>query len=505
VSKPAMSTVVLEGGGPQPTTDDAGSAAASLREAVLAGPAAVNSLDEDTRAGAFRLIADPGQISAALVTAGHVDKRRRVLTGEATVATVLGLCLYSGEGYDSVLHRVVPTLPGVLKPGDEVPTGSALTQARARLHDEAMQALFTAGQAQPDTAAPPEQADLPGATAFGLELTVYDGTVFDLALTTKMLAEFAVPTGGRYPQARVVTLATCGNRKVRAAAIGSYKTSEQQLCDQTEGALGPGQLNLSDRNFFSMRRWVRFSATGAHLAWRVKNGARSLPAKTIDTLPDGSTLVRLHESDSMLARRRRDAGDKTLPRLPDTTARLVEFMLTVTDERGRKRLSRFRILTTLLDPDRYPAGQIAAVYAERWQAEVVYYRVKVTLRGPCVVLRGQTPKLARQEIWGMLVVYNALCDLASLTAASLGVDPDEISFVVVLRLARAHLSATSGCHHCAPSGPTQALLDGIAAQPRNRTGRQRTSPRTARQRRTEHTRDVTYMIEVVPSNLPKAA
>ena len=31
----------------------------------------------------------------------------------------------------------------------------------------------------------------------------------------------------------------------------------------------------------------------------------------------------LHESDSMRARRRRDAGDKTAARLPDTTARLV--------------------------------------------------------------------------------------------------------------------------------------------------------------------------------------
>ena len=30
-----------------------------------------------------------------------------------------------------------------------------------------------------------------------------------------------------------------------------------------------------------MRRWIRFSGTGAHLAWRIKNGAKSVPLTTI--------------------------------------------------------------------------------------------------------------------------------------------------------------------------------------------------------------------------------
>ena len=74
-----------------------------------------------------------------------------------------------------------------------------------------------------------------------------------------------------------------------------------------------------------MDRWIRFSATGAQLCWRVKNGARSVPFKTLKTLPDGSELVLLHESNGMLAKRRRDAGDKNAPRLPDTVARLIQF------------------------------------------------------------------------------------------------------------------------------------------------------------------------------------
>jgi hypothetical protein len=474
--------------------------AGCLRDAVLGGPASGAVVDDGLRAGLLGELAGGAEVSAALIRAGHVDARRRVLTGVVTVVTVLGLCLFRSEGYDAVLARVLALLPGVLTPGVEVPSGSALSQARTRLRGDPLEALFQA------TAGAGQDAEVPGATWFGLELTVFDGTVVDLAATAEIAARFAIPSGGRFPQARLVTLASCGTRRVRAAAVDSSTVSEQALVDRLTDALGPGTLNLADRNFFAMARWIAFTATGTHLAWRVKNGAKSLPAGIIEVLGDGSHMVRLRESNNMLYARRRAAGDATLPRLPDTIARLVEFTLLVTDRSGRTRSSRFRILTTLLDHHAYPAQAIAALYAERWQAEVVYYRLKVTLRGPGVRLRGQTPALARQEIWGLLIAYNALCDLATRTAVSLGVDPDEISFVAVLRLTRTHLGAHTGCRNCAhrPDDPLDTLVTAIAAHPRNRTGRQRTSPRTTKQRRTEHTRDVNYTITIVPSNLPKA-
>ena len=71
-----------------------------------------------------------------------------------------------------------------------------------------------------------------------------------------------------------------------------------------------------------------------------------------------------------------------------------------------------------------------------------------------------------------------------------------------------HLAAASRpCSRCGehqnPDHTAQALLDDIAASPRNRTSRQRTSPRTKAQRRTERTRNVTHTINIVTSNLPK--
>ena len=147
-----------------------------------------------------------------------------------------------------------------------------------------------------------------------------------------------------------------------------------------------------------MDRWRTAAATGAQLAWRVKNGTSSLPATVIETLPDGSQLVRLRESDAMLAHRRTTSGHPTAPRLADIVARLVEFTVTVTDQAGQKSISRFRVLTTLLEHEAYPAGQVAECYAQRWQVELVYKTIKSTLRGPGRRLRGQAPDLAEHGL-----------------------------------------------------------------------------------------------------------
>jgi hypothetical protein len=69
---------------------------------------------------------------------------------------------------------------------------------------------------------------------------------------------------------------------------------------------------LADRGFFSMDRWLRFSGAGAHLLWRVKNSAKSVPFRRLKILNDGSELVLLRESGNMLGKRRREAGDRAL-------------------------------------------------------------------------------------------------------------------------------------------------------------------------------------------------
>jgi Transposase DDE domain/Insertion element 4 transposase N-terminal len=471
----------------------------SLRDAVLAGPGAGMAVPAQGGQNPLAVVATPARVEAALAAAGHADKCRAILTGAVTTVLVVGLCLYCGEGYPGVIGRLWPLLgsfnPAVVMSAPV--TAVALSQARARLPAGVLRALFEVGAAATVTTA--------GSLVFGLVVTAVDGTVLDLAFADAIARRFATPSGGRFPQARVVTLVACGTRRVLAAQVDSCGVSEQRLRDRLVTRLQPGTLNLADRNFFSMHRWRTAAATGAHLAWRVKNGINCLPATVIETLPDGSQLVRLRESPGMLTRRRKTTGDKLAPRLDDIVARLVEFTVTLTDQAGKTTTSRFRILTTLLDHEACPASAIGECYAERWQVELVYKSIKSTLRGGNRRLRGQAPELAEQEIWGLLTVYNALVDQAVTAAVDLGIDPDEISFTVVLRATRDHLATRAPCRTCGHQGDPADLTAAITAGPRNRTDRTRTSPRTKKQRQTQHTRDVAYTIAITESNLPRAA
>jgi len=146
------------------------------------------------------------RVRAALAAAGYVDKCRGLLTGAVTTVLVLGLCLYCGQGYPGVIGRLWPLLgwfnPAVVLSGPV--SAAALSNARARVPAGMLRAVFEAGAAGAAAA-----ATTAGAVVFGLVLTAVDGTVLDLAATQAIQARFATPSGGRFPQARVVTLVAC--------------------------------------------------------------------------------------------------------------------------------------------------------------------------------------------------------------------------------------------------------------------------------------------------------
>ena len=81
------------------------------------------------------------------------------------------------------------------------------------------------------------------------------------------------------------------------------------------------------------------------------------------------------------------------------------------------------MLTTLLDDKAYPAWEIAVLYAERWQIEIAFLHLKRTVRGPRRPLRGQSPELARQEAWALLLIHNITATAAARAAGPARLDP----------------------------------------------------------------------------------
>ncbi|MFV2122926.1 transposase domain-containing protein [Micromonospora sp. LOL_013] len=103
---------------------------------------------------------------------GHVDARRRVLTGAVTVMIVLGLCLFRRESTSVVTARIPRTRV------ESTPTAAAVSKARGRLPAAVHQQVFTTGARSTPMFGPESYA-------FGLLVTAIDGTVFDLADTER--------------------------------------------------------------------------------------------------------------------------------------------------------------------------------------------------------------------------------------------------------------------------------------------------------------------------------
>jgi hypothetical protein len=103
----------------------------------------------------------------------------------------------------------------------------------------------------------------------------------------------------------------------------------------------------------------------------------------------------------------------------------------------------YRLITTLLDWRRYPAGELIRLYHERWEIEVAYLALRHTLLGG-YVLRSRDRAGAEQELWALLAVYQALRMAMTAAAESAGADPDRASFTIALQAARDQITAARG-------------------------------------------------------------
>jgi hypothetical protein len=100
---------------------------------------------------------------------------------------------------------------------------------------------------------------------------------------------------------------------------------------------------------------------------------------------------------------------------------------------------RYRLLTTILDPEAAPAPELAALYHERWEIETALDELKTHLRGARIVLRSKTPDLVCQEFYGLLLAHFAIRGLMHEAAIQADEDPDRLSLVHAVRVIRRKL------------------------------------------------------------------
>jgi hypothetical protein len=374
---------------------------------VAGGRFAPGHLGELTQQVPFEMV------DAALEETRRVQRRVRDLPARVVVYLLLGGCLFAEMGYGQVWRRLAAGLGGLPV---AAPTASAMAQARRRLGPAPLRELFLLLRG-------PGPAP---ARWKGLLVVAVDGTIMTIADSAANLAVYSKqrggPTGGgSYPTLRLLALVSCGTRTVIDAVFGPVSAGETTYAKGLLTALRPGMILLADRNFGAGFLAAQIAGTGAEFLIRVRTGNTAPTLPILRRLTDGSWLSRFG----------------------GVPVRVIDAEITLTTSAGRS-AGRCRLITTLADPARHPAGEIIALYHERWEIESAYLELKSTILAGRV-LRARTPDGVEQEVWALLVAYQALRTAIADAAGTVpGADPDRASFAIALHAARDQVILAAG-------------------------------------------------------------
>jgi hypothetical protein len=107
---------------------------------------------------------------------------------------------------------------------------------------------------------------------------------------------------------------------------------------------------------------------------------------------------------------------------PELSVRILRFSLCCPGYRTRS----VTLVTTLLDPEAYPAEELARLYARRWQIELWFRDLKTSMG--MNVLRCQSPKMVHKELEMFFIAYNLIRCLMLQASQDYQVELQRISF-----------------------------------------------------------------------------
>lgn len=342
-------------------------------------------------------------VDAALENARATQRRVRLLPSRVVVYLLLAGALFAGLGYRQVWGRLVAGLDSAAV---AAPGSSALSQALRRIGVGPLRELFTL-----------VRGPAAGATRWqGLLVCAIDGTSMFIPNSAANAAAFGRQTGrpqaaSGYPMLRLLTIVACGTRTVIDAVFGTYRVGEISYAPALLRCVKPGMLLLADRNFAVTALVEQIAAAHADLLIRCKDNRKLPPIKRL--------------------------GDRSwLAPMGSVTVRVIDAHIGVRFNGAPTRHAHYRLITTLTDEKRYPAEELVRLYHRRWEIETSYLELKSTILGGRV-LRAATPAGITQEVYALLITYQALrTAIADTSLTRPDIHPDRLSFTVALHAAR---------------------------------------------------------------------
>ena len=279
-------------------------------------------------------------------------------------------------------------------PGDDT---AAFCSARAKLPLERLDEI------QADLIRDAENHIRQGDLWCDLRVRAVDGTCFSMPDTDANQKAFPQPSvqkpGCGFPIGKLLAFFCLSTAMITHWATGTWYQHELSLLPQLLDQLARGEVMLGDRGFGNFPVLAQCLKRGIHGVFRANTAKRIIDFRRGKSLGKHDRLVSWKKG--LVCPRYLTRSEWDL--LPDTIeVRVVKVQTRVKGFRTKSVI----LVTTLLDPVKYPPIELARLYLRRWRMELTFRDIKSTLQMD--VLGCKTPEMVARELRMHLLSHNLL-------------------------------------------------------------------------------------------------
>ena len=370
--------------------------------------------------------------------------RERELDPATTLALFLQQVLHGNCPCSEVRHLPMPR--GAGDGGMRSFTASAYCDARKRLPLAACQAMLTEVI---DAALPATRRDRH--RWLGLHRVFHiDGSTFSMPDTPELREAFGMPsgqaTGCGFPVAHLLVLFSAGTGLLLDAWAGPLRTGDMAQTPEAAAHLLPGDVLVGDDSFSSYVHLALLSRDQLHglfpahhkriVSFRHRRRHCPEGKKAVAGMPRSRWVKSLGKDDQLVEYFKPRQGPRWMSKaeydaLPDSVT-VRELRRRVRGPSGNR--VTLTMVTTLLDPDSYPADDLVALRLRRWDVETNIRHLKITMGMD--VLRCKTEAGVRKELAVFCIAYNLVRVVMLRAAERQQVPVARVSFADALKWMR---------------------------------------------------------------------
>lgn len=322
--------------------------------------------------------------------------RRRIFSKSNTFWAFFSQILDSDGGCKEVVRKVQAYIADKYEQSPSAST-SAYCQARGKLNESCLQSIFQSTAINLTQKATHNKLN-------NRRVIVVDGTCFSMPDSKENQQQWSQPCGQKsgcgFPQIKACACFCLQTGALISYEYGDYKTSEIATLRKQYKHFKKDDIFLGDKGFCNYYDISKFQEAG------VDSVVTLAQRKPIDT----SLSQRVLGEDDLLIswprpRRCRNAS-YSKEQWQELPKQLTLRQIKVKVQQSGFRCKSFHIITTLLDPKKYPKSEIAELYLKRWDVELFFRDIKTTMGMD--ILKCLSPAMIKKEMLMYFIVYNCI-------------------------------------------------------------------------------------------------